>query len=49
MARETDGRTDGRTDGQTGKQGRRTERENLETEEYREISNLADDYHSESV
>jgi len=42
MARETDGRTDRQT-------GRRTERENLETEEYREISNLADDYHSESV
>lgn len=42
MARETDGRT--------GKQAeQRTGREKLETEEYREISNLADDYHSESV
>ena len=45
-----DGKRDGRMDGRTDRQtGRRTEREKLETEEYREISNLADDYHSESV
>jgi hypothetical protein len=43
MARETDGRTDGHANRPMDWTRK------LETEEYREISNLADDYHSESV